>query len=50
MDVTAFLNLDRDAAEAFIGQLAAVMAAIRRSPVVSVAVVNGCMYRVPMKM
>ena len=41
MNVATFANLDRTAAETFITQLAAVMASIRHSSVVSVAAING---------
>jgi len=41
MNIETFIGMDRAAAKTFIGQLAGVMQAIRRSPVVTVAAVSG---------
>ena len=41
MNIETFVGMDGAAAKAFIGQLAGIMQAIRRSPVVSVAAVSG---------
>jgi len=41
MNIETFVGMDRAGAKAFIGQLAQVMQAIRRSPVVTVAAVSG---------
>jgi enoyl-CoA hydratase/carnithine racemase len=41
MNVETFVGMDRAGAKAFIGQLAGIMQAIRRAPVVTVAAVSG---------
>ena len=41
MNIETFVGMDRASAKAFIGQLAGIMQAIRRSPVVTVAAVSG---------
>ena len=41
MNVETFVGMDRAGAKAFIGQLAGIMRAIRRAPVVTVAAVSG---------
>src|SRR5437879_316791 len=41
MNIETFVGMDRAGAKAFIGQLAQVMQAIRRSPVVTIAAISG---------
>ena len=41
MNIETFVGMDRAGAKAFIGQLAGIMQAIRRAPVVTVACVDG---------
>src|ERR1700750_1210952 len=41
MNIETFVGMDRAGAKAFIGQLAGIMQAIRRAPVVTVAAVSG---------
>ena len=41
MNIETFVGMDRAGAKAFIGQLAQIMQAIRRSPVVTIAAVSG---------
>src|ERR1700759_5076977 len=41
MNIETFVGMDRVGAKAFIGQLAGIMQAIRRAPVVTVAAVSG---------
>jgi len=41
MNIETFVGMDRAGAKAFIGQLAGIMQAIRRSPVVTVAAISG---------